>query len=53
MNKVNAKKRAQKEAIDRAEAQEKEIDPSGSMKLKRELDAERKKLGIYEDFEKV
>ena len=34
-----------------AEAREKEIDPSGSMKLKRELDGERQKLGIYQDFE--
>ena len=51
MNKLNAQKKATADAIAKAEADEKERDPSGSMKLKRELDGERHKLGIYQDFE--
>lgn len=47
MNKVNAQKRKAAAEAAAAEAAEKEMDPSGSMKLKRELDAERHKLGIF------
>ena len=50
-NKAKAEKAAAEKALAEALAKEKEMDPTGSIKLKKELDDERKKLGIKRDDE--